>query len=75
MNESANEHLNYVGEGTEKIELKFAELFPDARVVRLTMSEVQLFLEGSPLVGRVALSPAPFAFDETQKILARGARR
>ena len=33
--ECGSEHLNYVGEGTEKIELKFAELFPDARVARL----------------------------------------
>jgi transposase len=47
----------------------------DARVVRLTMSELQLFLEGSTLVGRVALSPAPFVFDDEQKLLARGARR
>ena len=31
-----------------------------ARVVRLTMSELQLFLEGSALVGLIALSPAPF---------------
>jgi len=28
--------------------------------LRLTMSELQLFLEGSALVGRVPLSPAPF---------------
>lgn len=47
----------------------------DARVVRLTMSELQLFLEGSTLVGRVALSPAPFGLDDAQKLLARGARR
>jgi transposase len=47
----------------------------DARVVRLTMSELQLFLEGSALVGRVALSPAPFVGDDAQKILARSARR
>jgi hypothetical protein len=35
---------------------------------------LQLFLEGSTLVGRVALSPAPFVVDETQKILARHPR-
>jgi primosomal protein N' (replication factor Y) (superfamily II helicase) len=31
----ASEFLNYVGEGTEKIEDKFGELFPGARVARL----------------------------------------
>ena len=47
-----------------------------ARVVRLTMSELQLFLEGSALVGRVALSPAPFVIHPLeQKFLARGARQ
>jgi primosomal protein N' (replication factor Y) (superfamily II helicase) len=30
-----SEHLHYVGEGTEKVEKKFAELFPTARVSRL----------------------------------------
>jgi len=30
-----SEHLHYVGEGTEKVEKKFAELFPGARVARL----------------------------------------
>jgi primosomal protein N' (replication factor Y) len=30
-----SEHLHYVGEGTEKIEQKFAELFPGAWVARL----------------------------------------
>ena len=30
-----SQHLYYVGEGTEKVEKKFAELFPDARVARL----------------------------------------
>jgi len=38
--------------------------------VRLTMSELQLFLEGSALVGRVALSPAPVIVGKTQKDLA-----
>jgi hypothetical protein len=33
--------------------------------VRLTMSELQLFLEGSVLVGRIALSPAPFVVGKT----------
>jgi transposase len=46
----------------------------DAGVVRLTMSELQLFLEGSALVGRVALSPAPFVVADAQKILVRRAR-
>ena len=51
---------------------RFACLWRDAtaRVVRLTMSELQLFLEGSTLVGRVALSPAPFDMDFSQKPLA-----
>ena len=30
-----SEHLQYVGEGTEKLEDKFADLFPGARVARL----------------------------------------
>jgi primosomal protein N' (replication factor Y) len=30
-----SQHLYYVGEGTEKVEKKFAELFPSARVARL----------------------------------------
>jgi transposase len=50
------------------------EAAADACVVRLTMSELQLFLEGSTLVGRVALSPAPFRVDDTQKLLARRRR-
>jgi transposase len=47
----------------------------DARGVRLTMSELQLFLEGSPLVGRVVLSPAPFVVTPMQKHLASRAAR
>ena len=47
----------------------------EARRVRLTMSELQLFLEGSPLVGRIALSPAPFFVGETRKDLAARATR
>ena len=31
----SSEHLHYVGEGTEKLEDKFAEMFPGARVARL----------------------------------------
>lgn len=33
---------------------------PTAAPLRLTVSELQLFLEGSALVGRMPLSPAPF---------------
>ena len=47
----------------------------DAPVVRLTMSELQLFLEGSTLVGRVALSPPPFVLASMQKNLASAAAR
>jgi transposase len=47
----------------------------DARVVRLTISELQLFLEGSALVGRVVLSPGPFVVGDMQKDLARRAAR
>ena len=47
----------------------------DARSVRLTMSELQLFLEGSTLVGRFALSPPPFVVAESQKDLASRAQR
>jgi transposase len=56
---------------------RFACLWRDAaaRVVRLTMSELQLFLEGSALVGRIALSPAPFVVGKTQKDLAPCAAR
>jgi transposase len=55
---------------------RFACLWRDAAAggVRLTMSELQLFLEGSTLVGRVALSPAPFDVEEAQKVLASRAR-
>jgi transposase len=51
---------------------RFACLWPDApaREVRLTMSELQLFLEGSALVGRVPLSPAPFVVGSRAKKLA-----
>lgn len=41
---------------------RFACLWNDASraKVELTMSELQLFLEGSTLVGKLRLSPAPF---------------
>jgi transposase len=56
---------------------RFACLWREAaaRVVRLTMSELQLFLEGSTLVGRVPLSPAPFVMTALQKNLASSAPR
>ncbi len=56
---------------------RFACLWRDAaaRRVRLTISELQLFLEGSTLVGRVALSPAPFIVGSLQKTLASPDRR
>jgi transposase len=55
---------------------RFACLWRDTTAggVRLTMSELQLFLEGSTLVGRVPLSPAPFVVDFAQKPLAPGRR-
>lgn len=56
---------------------RFACLWRDAPagVVRLTMSELQLFLEGSTLVGRMMLSPAPFVVGRVEKDLAARARR
>jgi transposase len=56
---------------------RFACLWRDAgaRTVRLTMSELQLFLEGSTLVGRVTLSPAPFVVTPREKNLASCATR
>jgi hypothetical protein len=39
------------------------------------MSELQLFLEGSTLVGRVPLSPAPFVVAPREKTLAASAPR
>jgi primosomal protein N' (replication factor Y) len=36
-----SEYLHYVGEGTEKLEAKFAELFPGARVARLDRDVTQ----------------------------------
>ncbi len=56
---------------------RFASLWRDAeaRSVRLTISELQLFLEGSTLVGRLALSPAPFVVAESRKARASRAAR
>ena len=41
---------------------RFASVWKDAAspVLKLTMTELQLFLEGSHLVGKVSLSPAAF---------------
>jgi len=44
-------------------------------VLQLTINELQLFLEGSTLVGRVALSPAPFIAENSRKGLASSTRR
>jgi transposase len=51
---------------------RFACLWRDdsMRTLRLTLSELQLFLEGSALVGRVALSPPIFSLNR-QKPLDR----
>jgi transposase len=56
---------------------RFASLWRDsaARGVALTISELQLFLEGSVLVGRIALSPAPFIVADERKDLASRTRR
>ncbi len=45
---------------------RFAALSPclASRSVRLTMSELSLFLEGSRLVGKVALSPPSFVVEK-----------
>ncbi len=41
--------------------------------LRLTMSELALFLEGSTWVGRMPLSPAPFAFPSPPETLVQEA--
>jgi len=47
---------------------RFASLWrDDGEAVKLTTSELGLFLEGSALVGRVALSPAPFVLENLYK--------
>lgn len=53
---------------------RFACLWrPDgSATLRLTMSELALFLEGSTLVGKVALSPAPFVLESLRETLAKG---
>ena len=55
---------------------RFACLWRDAaaRGVQLTMSELQLFLEGSTLVGRMPLSPPPYVVNFSQNPLAPGRR-
>ena len=43
---------------------RFASLWREkGAIVKLTTSELALFLEGSALVGHVALSPAPFVLE------------
>jgi transposase len=44
----------------------------DKPTLRLTLNELQLFLEGSALVGRMALSPAPFFCGKAEKTLDPG---
>jgi transposase len=55
---------------------RFAALWREdqATTLTLTMSELQLFLEGSALVGRLALSPAPFVRRSMQEMLASRGR-
>ena len=55
---------------------RFACLWRDREgdTVRLTMSELALFIEGSSLVGRVKLSPDPFVLESLQFSLDRNAR-
>ena len=50
---------------------RFACLWRDEgkTTLKLTLNELQLFLEGSALVGRVALSPAPFFCGKARKDL------
>ena len=55
---------------------RFASLWREGTSPKLTltMSELQLFLEGSALVGRVPLSPAPFVMKSFRESLASRAR-
>lgn len=57
-------------------ESRFASLWRDGDSpgLTLTVSELQLFLEGSALVGRVALSPAPFVMKSFRETLASRVR-
>ena len=54
---------------------RFACLWRDREgdTVRLTMSELALFIEGSALVGRVKLSPDEFVFESLRIPLDRSA--
>lgn len=54
---------------------RFACLWREGRSasLRLTVSELALFLEGSTLVGKVSLSPTPFIFDSRDKNIAKEA--
>ncbi len=51
---------------------RFASLWRDEKStgLTLTVSELQLFLEGSALVGRMPLSPAPFVMKSFRETLA-----
>ena len=55
---------------------RFAALWREehAATLTLTMSELQLFLEGSALVGRLTLSPAPFVLRSAHEMLASRGR-
>ena len=55
---------------------RFACLWRDHEgdTVRLTMSELALFIEGSSLVGRMKLSPDPFVFESLRFPLDRDTR-
>jgi transposase len=55
---------------------RFASLWREKEgdTVRLTMSELALFLEGSSLVGRVKLSPEPFSCKSMRFLLDRETR-
>jgi transposase len=57
-------------------ESRFAPLWrsESTSAITLTMSELQLFLEGSALVGRVPLSPAPFVMKSLRETLASRTR-
>lgn len=54
---------------------RFACLWREGRSasLRLTVSELALFLEGSTLIGKVSLSPTPFVFDSRDKNIANEA--
>jgi transposase len=42
----------------------WAEVEGEGETLKMTMSELALFLEGSELAGRMKLSPAPFVFGD-----------